>query len=69
MHFGIGTIWWTGDKKQRFSFIYNWSADQRNYSTSWELEQGQSLSKWILIGKAEDVRGEQFFGSCISESW
>ena len=34
IHFGIDTTWQTGDVKERFSFIYNWSANQRNYSTS-----------------------------------
>ena len=38
------------------------------YSTSWELEQGKTFSKLILIDKAEDVLGEQFFCSVISES-
>ena len=67
--FGIITTWWTGNVKERFSFIYNWSDNQRNYSTSWELEQRKSLSKWILFGKAEDVHGEWVFSSIISESW
>ena len=40
---------------------------QRNYST-WELEQGKTFSNLILIGKAEDVCGEWFFSSAISES-
>ena len=39
-----------------------------DYSTAWELEQGKTFSKWILIGKAEDVRAKLFFGSIISES-
>ena len=33
-HFGIDTTWRMGDAKQRFGFIYNWSANQRNYYTS-----------------------------------
>ena len=62
MHFGIKDR--TGDPKERFSFIYNWRAKQRNYSTSWELEQRKTFSKSILISKAD----EQFFGSVISKS-
>ena len=62
MHFGIDTTWQTHDVKERFGFIYNWSANQRNHSNSWELEQGKTFIKWILISKAEDVRGERFFG-------
>ena len=57
--FGIDT-WWTGDTNQHFSFIYNWSASQRNYSTSKELEQGKNFIKQILIGKADKVCSEQF---------
>ena len=34
MHFGVDTTWLTGYAKERFSFIHNWSANQRNYSTS-----------------------------------
>lgn len=30
--------------------------------SSWESEQRKT---WILIGKAEDVRGERFFGSVV----
>ena len=40
----------------------------RKYSTLWELEQGKTFSKWILIGKAEDVCSKQFFCSVIFES-
>ena len=68
MQFGIDTTRRLDDAKERFSFTYNWSANQRNYSASWELGQGKSFSKWSLIGKAEDVRGKGFFGSIISES-
>ena len=64
----IHTTWRTADVKQHFSFTYNWSAKQRNYSTSWELEQRKTFIKWILIGKAEEVLGERFFSSVISES-
>ena len=68
MHFGIDTTWRTADAKKHFSFKYNWSANQKNYSTSWLLEQRKTFIKWILIGKAEEVLGERFFSSVISES-
>ena len=69
VNFGIDTIWQMGDAKQGFSFMYNWSANQRNCATSWELEQEKTRkSQWILTGKAEDVCSEQFNGSVISES-
>ena len=53
--------WWTGDTNQHFSFIHNWSASRRNYTTSKELAQGKSFTciKWILIGKADKVCSEQ----------
>jgi len=58
-----------GDSKQHFSFGFNQSANQKNYSTSWELQQKKTFIKLILIGKAEDVHGKWLFGSDISESW
>ena len=40
MHVGIDTTWQMGGTKQYNNNItvsgYNWSANQRNYSTSWE---------------------------------
>ena len=54
MHFGIDTTWQMVDAKERFTFMYNnWSADHRNYSTSWE----------------KLLSNEVFFSSIISESW
>ena len=32
-------------------------------NTSWEVEQGKTFIKWILIGKTEDVHGDWFCGS------
>ena len=58
LHIPCDALWdWynMADAKQLFSFLYNWSDNQRNYSTSWEF------IKWILIGKAEDICDEQFF--------
>ena len=67
MHCGMNTTWRTDDVKERYSFIYNCSAIKEITLTSWELEQGKTFSKQILIGKTEDVHGEWFFGSVISE--
>ena len=53
-------------KNALVSFIYNWSANQRNYSNSWELEQVKTFSKPILSSKAEDICGKLFFGFIIS---
>ena len=60
MHFGNNTTWQRGHTKEHSSFIYNLSASQRNYSTSWQLELGIAFSKWI-IRKAKEVRGKWFF--------
>ena len=71
MHFGTGTTWRMGDKKEQFRFIYHWSANQINYyqlTTFWELEDGKTFIKWILIGKAKYVCGEWFLSSIISGS-
>ena len=62
LHIDVMVTW----KNALVSFIYSWSANQRNYSNSWELEQVKTFSKPILSSKAEDIRGKLFFGSIIS---
>ena len=48
------------------NLICNWSANQRNYSTSWQLEQEKTFIKLTLIGKVEDACGKQLFGSVLN---
>lgn len=53
--------------EQHFSFIYNQSDNQKNYSSYWELEKKRKpFIKYIFISKAGDVHGQWFFSFWIT---